>query len=389
MEAGLASAKVVIVVIGRGWLTAVDEEGGRRLDDPEDLVGKEVATALEQKIPVIPVLVGGAVMPKRVQLPDALGDLTRWQALTISHLDWGAGRDRLLEKLDRLLAPEDGNGDRRTGARVAVGLGGAALLVLGTALRFDHFAHPYFGSAGTVPHLGLFTSLPPLGVAVGAAGALALAHTRSAGRIGAALLLGFALGGAAKYAGVLAMSAATDGLWLVAGAILALGGAVLLAAFALWRASEEPGHPAERAYGAPRMLVVVGAALAIAGTLTPFNHGGVSLPQQVLIERGNGWEAFDPIACAVCAVVAALLLTHRRAGLPAAGVLVGLGLLTMLLWVRYIAVPTLQPNSVSSPAYGGYIGLAGASAIFFGGLISWSRATKTGLVGRIPARRAT
>lgn len=395
MEAGLASAEVVIVVIGRGWLTAADDEGGRRLDDPEDLVRKELATALERKVPMIPVLVGGAVMPKREQLPASLGALTRWQALTISHLDWGGGRDRLLAKLRQLLGAtqvDDPDPDPHDGglARGAMALGGAALLLLGTALRFDQFANPDFG-AGNAPHLGLFTSLPPLGVAVGAVGALALVHTRP-GRVSAGLLLGFALAGVAKYAGSIAMSAAAENpeeSQLVVGAILALAGSALLAAYALWRASDEPEQTADGAYGAPRALAAVGAVLAVAGTLIPFNDGPAFAEAQVLIERANGWEAFDPIACAVCAAVAASLLTHRRAGLLAAGALVGLGLSSALLWLRYVAVPILQPDDVSSPAAGAFVGLAGASAILLAGLISCSRATRTEFAGGVPAGRPT
>src|SRR5437660_12337965 len=55
----LGMCKVALVVIGPNWLDARDESGKRRLDDPQDWVRIEVATALSHNICVIPVTVGG------------------------------------------------------------------------------------------------------------------------------------------------------------------------------------------------------------------------------------------------------------------------------------------------------------------------------------------
>lgn len=65
----------VIVVIGKAWLTACDEAGERRLDNPADFVRLEIEAALKRNIPVIPVLVDNAPMPKADQLPEHLSDL--------------------------------------------------------------------------------------------------------------------------------------------------------------------------------------------------------------------------------------------------------------------------------------------------------------------------
>jgi TIR domain len=48
---------VVLAVIGDDWLELKDEAGIRRVDLPDDFVRLEIASALERKIPVIPVLV--------------------------------------------------------------------------------------------------------------------------------------------------------------------------------------------------------------------------------------------------------------------------------------------------------------------------------------------
>src|SRR5262245_55812747 len=66
----LERCKVVLVVIGRGWLSATDETGMRRLDRADDVHRQEIATALARSgVTVIPVLVDGATMPRAGELP--------------------------------------------------------------------------------------------------------------------------------------------------------------------------------------------------------------------------------------------------------------------------------------------------------------------------------
>src|SRR5215218_10065225 len=68
----VSTCQVLLAVIGPRWLTATDQEGRRRLDDPDDVVRLEIVAALERDIRVIPILVEGAVMPRRQELPDTL-----------------------------------------------------------------------------------------------------------------------------------------------------------------------------------------------------------------------------------------------------------------------------------------------------------------------------
>ena len=62
--AKIGGCDALLAVIGKQWLTARNAEGQLRLSDPNDLVSREVALALQRGILVIPVLVEGASMPK-------------------------------------------------------------------------------------------------------------------------------------------------------------------------------------------------------------------------------------------------------------------------------------------------------------------------------------
>src|SRR5215469_5606905 len=81
----VAACQVLVTVIGPNWLTATDQRGGRRLDDPDDLVRLEIEAALARGVRVIPILVAGAVMPGRQDLPESLAGLARRNALIIRH----------------------------------------------------------------------------------------------------------------------------------------------------------------------------------------------------------------------------------------------------------------------------------------------------------------
>lgn len=103
IEDAVGSCRVLIVVIGDEWTDAVDAAGRRRLEDPNDFVRLETAAALKRGIRVVPVLVGGAVMPRVTELPDELQSLTRRQAIEISHKQWDASTGELIRTLERIL----------------------------------------------------------------------------------------------------------------------------------------------------------------------------------------------------------------------------------------------------------------------------------------------
>jgi hypothetical protein len=70
---------VLLAVIGDHWLDASFDKGPkagkRRLEDSDDYVRIEIESALSLGIPIVPVLVGRALMPSETDLPGALKEL--------------------------------------------------------------------------------------------------------------------------------------------------------------------------------------------------------------------------------------------------------------------------------------------------------------------------
>lgn len=100
LENAIKACNVVLVIIGKQWVSIPNAEGKRRLDDPRDFVRIEVATALQRNVRVIPLLVGGAVMPLPAELPPDLEKLVRRQAVVINNHSFHPDVDRLIKALN-------------------------------------------------------------------------------------------------------------------------------------------------------------------------------------------------------------------------------------------------------------------------------------------------
>lgn len=105
VERRVATSKVILAVIGKSWLTTTDEHGTRRLDDPDDLVRKEISLALSRGIPVIPVLVSGATVPRADDLPEAIKDLSYRNSVELTHARWDSDLQQLLRVLEPIAKP--------------------------------------------------------------------------------------------------------------------------------------------------------------------------------------------------------------------------------------------------------------------------------------------
>lgn len=124
IDAALSRVDVLLALIGPNWATSVDEHGNRRLDDPKDYVAREVRRALARGIPVVPVLVDGAAMPRADALPPDLAALTENQATRLDHETFDAQATQLTSSLKKLV------GTTSTRRRV-IGLAAIVVLLLG------------------------------------------------------------------------------------------------------------------------------------------------------------------------------------------------------------------------------------------------------------------
>jgi hypothetical protein len=109
IERALHSCAVLLAVIGPRWLSPANAGGQRGVDDPDDYVRLEIATALRQSsVRVIPVLVEGARMPAAKELPEELHALCRRNAVELTDARWEYDVGRLTAALSKVLPASAG-----------------------------------------------------------------------------------------------------------------------------------------------------------------------------------------------------------------------------------------------------------------------------------------
>lgn len=124
IDQSVASCSVLLAIIGQGWLESKDDLGRRRLDDANDFVRIELASALRRDIPVVPVLVRGTKMPDVEQLPEDLRELAYRNAVELTHARWRSDVHVLIEALRPYLDDTDvvaSTGGRADGAKEVSG----------------------------------------------------------------------------------------------------------------------------------------------------------------------------------------------------------------------------------------------------------------------------
>lgn len=96
----LRTAAAVLVVIGPRWLDLRQDDGTRRIDDPLDYVRREIELALSSDTIVIPVLVENAVLPPAELLPPSIRELTKRNAVELSHQRWENDVEDFIRRLE-------------------------------------------------------------------------------------------------------------------------------------------------------------------------------------------------------------------------------------------------------------------------------------------------
>ncbi|MCB1751638.1 MAG: CHASE2 domain-containing protein [Gammaproteobacteria bacterium] len=99
LETRIDSADVMIVLIGREWLTMTGPDGMRRLDHPDDVTRWEIASALEKKKRLLPVLLEDLPPLAADALPEALSPLAEMQSVRIRHETFNADLENLIARL--------------------------------------------------------------------------------------------------------------------------------------------------------------------------------------------------------------------------------------------------------------------------------------------------
>jgi hypothetical protein len=94
---------VMLVLMGKTWLTVTGDDGRRRLEHDDDLVLREVTAALDRATTVIPVLVPGGTIPHWRDLPYELHGLEKLQALQLTPRHWEADTTTLIEATERAI----------------------------------------------------------------------------------------------------------------------------------------------------------------------------------------------------------------------------------------------------------------------------------------------
>jgi hypothetical protein len=98
----LASASVVLVIVGSEWLNAVDSDGKKRIDLQNDHVRLEISQALSYGKLIVPVLLHQAEMPTTAELPD---DIRRFALLHAVHIrpdpDFHSDLAELMTQIDK------------------------------------------------------------------------------------------------------------------------------------------------------------------------------------------------------------------------------------------------------------------------------------------------
>lgn len=89
LRAQLAECDVLLALIGSQWVNC-ERDGRRRLDFPDDWVREEIITAMNRKIPLIPVLMNDVQPPEKSEFPEnpELQLFCEQQAIKFSETCW-------------------------------------------------------------------------------------------------------------------------------------------------------------------------------------------------------------------------------------------------------------------------------------------------------------
>ncbi|MEW8049499.1 MAG: toll/interleukin-1 receptor domain-containing protein [Candidatus Thiodiazotropha sp.] len=162
----VGQCEVFLAVIGRDWLSATNEEGNRRLDQPGDYVRIELQSALKRNIPIIPLLVRRASMPEADELPESIREISKRNGMHVrADPDFRTDCDRLIEGLERdrtgkrpIVSSRNRSVAKKPKRRYKpLAMGVLGIAVVGVLIGFFVW---YSGSTGPAPAIVEFQASP-------------------------------------------------------------------------------------------------------------------------------------------------------------------------------------------------------------------------------------
>jgi TIR domain/Carboxypeptidase regulatory-like domain len=100
IEKAIATADVMLVLIGAGWTAQVD-----RLAQPADFVRREILAALRVECRLVPVALDGAALPDAATLPEELRALLACEGAVLRHGEFVRDADHLADSLAPFVRP--------------------------------------------------------------------------------------------------------------------------------------------------------------------------------------------------------------------------------------------------------------------------------------------
>jgi hypothetical protein len=129
----IQSCRALLAIIGPQWSSA--KEGGiRRLDQAADWIRREILTAEEHGVLIVPVLVDGAAMPGENELPEALRSLCRRNAIEIRDAHFNNDVDALIVQLETKGLRRIGAGRKRAVSVLSIAVVVAFLITMALEL---------------------------------------------------------------------------------------------------------------------------------------------------------------------------------------------------------------------------------------------------------------
>ncbi|MBV6441248.1 MAG: hypothetical protein EPGJADBJ_02929 [Saprospiraceae bacterium] len=91
---------VFLALIGNSW--ARKPKGRMRLFDPDDIVRLEVELAIENQVPIIPLIVGGAQFPSSNEIPKSIQKLIKYKGYELSNSHWNSKLIDIVEAISSI-----------------------------------------------------------------------------------------------------------------------------------------------------------------------------------------------------------------------------------------------------------------------------------------------